>query len=126
MMGSFVRYTLVGVVGTGAHYLVLLALVERGDVTPVLATTLGFATGAVVNYFLNCRFTFQSDRPHREALPRFFTVAAVGMVVNAGIVALGVNVLRFPYMIPQVCATGTVVFGTFCVNRIWTFSRRES
>jgi putative flippase GtrA len=88
---------------------------------PTLATTLGFATGAVVNYFLNFRFTFQSSRPHRQALPRFLTVAAGGMLLNGGIVALGVDVLRLHYLIPQVCATGVVVLGTFLVNRVWTF-----
>lgn len=125
MIESFVRYALVGAVGTLAHYLVLLGLVELGNVRPTLATTLGFATGAVVNYFLNFRFTFQSDRPHREALPRFLLVAAAGMLLNSGIVALGVDVLRLHYMIPQVCATGGVVLTTFLVNRVWTFQRRN-
>lgn len=126
MIRSFLRYVLVGAVGTGAHYLVLLILVERREVAPVMATTLGFATGAVVNYFLNFRLTFHSTRPHREALPRFFAVAAAGMVLNSGIVALGVEVFRLQYMIPQVCATGVVVLCTFCANRVWTFRWRRS
>ena len=125
MIESLVRYGLVGAVGTGAHYLVLLVLVERWGAPPVLATTLGFMTGAVVNYFLNCRFTFQSTLPHREALPRFLAVAGVGMLINSGIVALGVDVLRLHYMIPQICATATVVLCTFYLNRVWTFSRRS-
>jgi len=95
--------------------------VERGGMAPPLATALGFSTGAVVNYFLNARFTFRSTRPHRKALPRFLAVAAVGMALNSGIVALGVDVFRLYYMIPQVFATGTVVLGTFLVNRAWTF-----
>ena len=126
MIESLFRYAVVGAVGTLAHYLVLLALVERGGVTPTLATTVGFATGAIINYFLNLRFTFQSNRPHREALPRFLTVAAGGMLLNSGIVALGADMLRLHYMIPQVCATAAVVFCTFCVNRFWTFQRRKS
>jgi len=125
MIESLVRYTMVGAVGTLVHYLVLLALVERGGAPPTLATTLGFAIGAVVNYFLNLRFTFQSTRPHREALPRFLGVAAGGMLLNSGIVALGADLLRLHYMIPQVCATGAVVICTFCANRVWTFQRRN-
>ncbi len=125
MIQSLVRYTMVGAVGTLAHYLVLFTLVERCGVPPAVATAFGFATGAVINYFLNLRFTFQSDRPHREALPRFLTVAAAGMVLNSGIVALGAEVLRLHYMIPQVFATAVVVFLTFCANRVWTFQRRN-
>jgi putative flippase GtrA len=119
------RYAAVGAVGTAVHYLVLLTLVERYGVPPTVATTFGFATGAVVNYFLNCRFTFERTRPHREALPRFLAVAAAGMLVNSGIVALGVDLFHLPYMIPQVVATGAVVLGTYGANRLWTFQRRN-
>jgi putative flippase GtrA len=125
MIESFIRYAMVGAVGTLVHYLVLLTLVERVGVPPTVATTVGFSAGAVVNYFLNIRITFRSDRPHREALPRFVAVAAGGMLLNAGIVALGANLFRLHYMIPQVCATAIVVFCTFCANRVWTFQRRN-
>lgn len=125
MLGSLIRYGMVGAVGTLAHYAILVALVERGGVAPPVATAIGFATGAVINYALNVRFTFQSERPHREALPRFLLVALGGMFVNSGIVALGTEVLHIPYMIPQIIATAVVVLITFGVNRVWTFQRRN-
>lgn len=126
MIQSLFRYSMVGAVGTLAHYAVLVALVERARATPPVATAVGFTTGALVNYFLNVRFTFQSTRPHREAMPRFFAAAAAGMAANSGIVALGVNVFRLHYMIPQIVATAVVVIGTFCVNRAWTFQRKSA
>ncbi len=126
MIQSLIRYAMVGAVGTLAHYAVLVVLVERGRVSPPVATAIGFTMGALVNYFLNVRFTFQSTRPHREAMPRFFAAAAAGMAANTGIVALGVNVFRLHYIVPQVVATAVVVFGTFCVNRAWTFQRRSA
>jgi putative flippase GtrA len=121
MIESLIRYTMVGAVGTAVQYLLLLGLVEISHLRPTLATTIGFAAGALVNYALNFRFTFQSSRSHRVALPRFLTIAAGGMLLNFGIVALGVDLLRLHYLIPQVCATGTVVLCTFLANRAWTF-----
>ena len=41
----------------------------------VAASTLGAIAGALVNYSLNHRFTFASDKAHRQALPRFAVVA---------------------------------------------------
>jgi putative flippase GtrA len=88
-------------------------------------TTVGFATGAMVNYSLNLRFTFKRTRPHREALPRFLAVAAAGMLLNSGVFALGSGVLGLHYMIAQVCATAAVVVCTFLANRLWTFQERK-
>ncbi len=120
---AFARYILSGAVGTTAHYTVLVALVERAHVVPTVGTTCGFAVGAGLNYLLNYRFTFQSDRRHRDAMPRFFTLALMGAGVNAAIVSAGVSWLHWPYLIPQVIATGVVVISTFLGNRAWTFRR---
>jgi len=46
----------------------LLALVEGGGVRPVFGSVAGFVLGALVNYALNRRLVFRSDRAHVEAL----------------------------------------------------------
>ena len=82
MIPPFIRYAGVGAVGTVAHYVTLVLLVGFG--TPVVpASTTGFVLGAFVNYALNHRLTFASERAHRVALPRFFAVAGVGLLLNA-------------------------------------------
>jgi putative flippase GtrA len=121
---AFLRYLFMGAIGTLVHYAVLIVLVERARVTPTIGTTCGFVAGAFVNYLLNYRFTFRSRRSHRDAMPKFMTLAAAGAVVNGSIVSLGAGPLRLPYLIPQVVATGVVVVGTFLGNRVWTFGRR--
>ena len=121
MIAVFMRYAAAGAVGTLAHYAVLLGLVEGRHVTPTVGTTLGFATGAGVNYALNHRLTFQSAQKHRVALPKFLTIAALGLLVNGTIVTVGVRWLGLHYFIPQLAATGTVLLITFFLNRAWTF-----
>jgi putative flippase GtrA len=117
----FMRYAAAGAVGTLVHYAVLLWLVEVRHVPPTLGTTFGFATGAGVNYALNHRLTFQSAQKHHIALTKFLTVAALGLLVNASIVTIGVRWLRVHYFVCQVAATGTVLLLTFLLNRAWTF-----
>lgn len=84
---QFLAYLGVGVVGTGGHYLVLVALVRGLGVDPVLATTAGFTVGAVINYFANYHLTFRSRQGHAGTMPRFFAVAGAGAAVNAGVMA---------------------------------------
>ena len=68
------------------HYLVLIALVQGASLSAVPASTAGAIAGALVNYRLNHRYTFESDRAHGRALPRFALVALVGIAVNAAVV----------------------------------------
>ena len=58
LISRFLRFALVGIFGTAAHYTVLVSLVEVYGVPVLFATTAGFLTGALVNYILNRRFTF--------------------------------------------------------------------
>jgi putative flippase GtrA len=118
---QFLAYLGVGLVGTGGHYLTLVVLVRWVDLDPVLATTCGFAVGAVINYFANYHLTFRSRQGHAGTMARFFVIALAGLGVNAGVMALGHRGLGLHYMFSQVLATGTVVVLTYLGNRFWTF-----
>ncbi len=121
---QFVTFALIGLVGTGGHYAVLIALVQSGIAGPTVATTAGFAVGAIINYALNYRFTFASDRPHGEALPRFLAVAATGAGINYLVVRAGIDSFGLHYLVAQVLATGLVLLWTFSINRFWTFNKQ--
>lgn len=119
----FMRFAAVGICGTAAHYSVLWTLVEYAAMPVLIATSIGFGVGALVNYALNRRFTFDSDATHTDALPKFMTVALLGLVLNALIVKV-LNVhFGIHYMLAQVFATGTVLVWNFAVNYLWTFRR---
>lgn len=115
------RYGAAGVVGTVVHYVILAVLLWSTSLGVVFASTCGAVTGAVVNYLLNYFYTFSSARDHAEAFPKFWLVAAIGWAINAGVLALGVNLLRAPIIPSQLGATGIAFLVTFFVNRRWTF-----
>lgn len=121
MIKQFVVFAAVGAIGTLSHYCVLIVLVQLLGVNPVVASGTGFAVGALVNYLLNYRVTFRSARPHQEAAPRFFAIAAVGMLANTVIMALGTKVFAIQYLLAQIIATGMVLGLNFVANRLWTF-----
>jgi len=122
---QFVTFALIGLVGTAGHYAVLIALVQSGVTGPTVATTAGFAVGAVINYVLNYRFTFASSRPHLEALPRFLAVAATGAGLNYLVMRAGIDTFGLHYLLAQILATGVVLLWTFSINRLWTFKKKQ-
>lgn len=124
VFGRFFRFAGVGVFGTVAHYLVLVVAVELFALRPLVASSIGFTVGALVNYMLNYRFTFRSKRRHREALPRFYLVAVAGFVINGLVMLILAERLALQYLLAQVLATGIVLIWGFTANSLWTFGRR--
>jgi putative flippase GtrA len=122
LLNQFLRFAGVGVIGTAGHYVILIIVVETLSGDPVVGSTLGFIGGAVINYFLNRRFTFDSKARHAVALPRFLAVAASGMVINASIMAFLSKSLEFQYLLAQLVATALVLVWNFLANRYWTFA----
>ncbi len=118
---QFTAFATAGAIGTGAHYLVLVVLVSSGRLGAIGASAAGFVTGALINYFLNYRYVFRSDKRHKEALVKFFSVALIGLAVNSLVIGLAVGWLGVHYLIAQVAATGCVLLCTFFGNRAWTF-----
>lgn len=120
-----VAFGLVGILGTAAHYASLILLVEAAGIGAVAATTTGFTVGALVNYFLNHRYTFRSDKAHLEAGPKFLLIALVTGALNALLVQLGVGVLGIHYLPVQIASTLAVFLANFALNSLWTFRESE-
>jgi len=118
---QFFTYAGVGVIGTVTHYLTLIFLVEFVHQNPVIASSLGAVSGALVNYYLNYRFTFKSDKSHKDAIIKFMLVTLVGFMINLVIIYLFNSILMVNYLVAQVIATTVVLITNYSANRAWTF-----
>jgi len=116
------RFAGVGVIGTVAHYLLLVMLVEMLGTNVVPASTAGATLGALVNYALNRRYTFRSKKRHGEALAKFLVIAALGLALNSSFMLIFVEILNIYYLLAQVLSTGLVLVWNFAGNRFWTFN----
>lgn len=123
---QFVTFAGVGAIGTSGHYAVLILLVQLFHTAPVVATSVGFIAGALINYILNYRITFSSDKRHREALPMFLTVACLGAIINGSIMSAGIHIFELHYLIIQVIATCIVLTLNFIANKYWTFAANKT
>ncbi|MCK0509479.1 GtrA family protein [Aromatoleum anaerobium] len=119
--GRFLRFAMVGALGTLAHYSLLLALVEVAGAEPVVGSVAGFVLGALVNYAMNRRLVFRSERAHHEALPRFFAVAGIGLLWNALLMYALTDLLALHYLLAQVVTTGVLLGWHYVGNALWTF-----
>ena len=110
-----------GGIATGTHYVVTIAAVEALAVPPLHATAVGFATGAVVKYWLNYSVTFRSRARHAPAVARFVVAMAALLALNTLCFALFHRGLGLHYMVAQVATTALLIPPGYVVFRLWVF-----
>ena len=121
LLRQFLGFAGIGAIGTIGHYLTLVGLVHLAGIGPVRASAVGFTVGAFINYLLNYKFLFRSQKRHRESMSKFFTVALAGLGMNSVVVAVGIDLVHLHYLIAQLTATTIVLVWNFSINKLCTF-----
>ena len=113
------RFAVVGGVATAFQYALLVLLIELAAVSEIPASAVSFSLSALLNYLLNYYLTFSSGVRHRQALPRFVVVAAVGLSINTLCFSLAITLL--PYLLAQVVATLVTLVSNFLFHQYWVY-----
>ncbi|MBB4198319.1 polysaccharide synthesis protein GtrA [Rhodoblastus sphagnicola] len=123
---QFSSFLIVGGLSTSAHYAVMIGLKELVHAPVIPSTLTGYVVGGVVNYILNRRHTFDTQRTHAEAGWRFAVVAAGGFFLTWALMAMLTGALGIPYILAQMFTTGVVLVYNFIAHRLWTFRATRS
>ena len=118
---ALLRYLVVGVLNTLLGFGLVLLLQEAMGFSPFTANVAGYAAGLVCSYFLNRRFTFKSQRRHRDALPSFAAAAAVSFGVNLGVLAVSLKLLHLPPVFAQTLAAVSFTGCFYVLSRLFVF-----
>jgi len=123
---QFVKFCIAGSINTALDFVVYFSLTRGTEFFGrhfVAAAVISFSLAVMSSFLLNTFWTFRagSDGWRRRA-PKFFTVAAVGVVLNAlilkGLVSWGLYDL-----FAKVIAIGVVLFWNFTAQKKWTFAK---
>ena len=115
------RYLTASVIGTAAHYCLMMVLIYFATVDDVVASTYGAIVGAFIIYVLNYYITFKSTKTHQVAATRFAFVALLSVVMNGLILKGLLTWFDWHTMLLQGLTTLTVFGLTYLLNRTWTF-----
>jgi putative flippase GtrA len=115
------RYAVAGVLATLLHYVILFSLHKGLNANLVLATSVGAFAGAVLNYFINYFYTFNSQRGHFLASSSFILIACTGLALNAMVVSLAFYLLALSAISAQISATAVTFVWNYQANRRWTY-----
>lgn len=124
---AVLRYGVVGLLGTVLHLALLMVFVEVFQWHPVAGSAAGFVVVLVVSYYLNKYWTFNEKNPaSAKQFTRFAVVSSSGLLWNAAIMYIGVEVLAIPYIAAQSAVILVVPVHNYVLNRRWTFDAGQT
>jgi putative flippase GtrA len=120
---KFISFATIGAIATAVQYLVLIAGVELAGASATVASSLGFAVSALLNYWLNFHWTFAGASSHDTAAARFGVVAGSGFLINAGAMLALAKQPGLHYLAAQLLASGLTLAWSFSASHYWAFAR---
>ncbi|WHY19015.1 GtrA family protein [Paenibacillus sp. G2S3] len=118
---QFIKYAIVGVIGTAVQSLTLILLVEKMSANPLLGSVIGFIFSLIVSYFINVKWTFKTER-RSSFFYKYMIVSISGLGINLLIMFLMVNLIGLWYIWAQMAIIIIVPISNFFLNRYWAFA----
>ncbi len=118
-----VKFMTVGVLNTlidaGAYFILTRGLGLMA--LPVLAKSIAYVVGMVNSFFWNRNWTFKSQTSTWRSAFLFTLTHIVALGINAGVMALSINVLYLPEIIGIGLATISSFVWNFALNKLLVF-----
>jgi putative flippase GtrA len=116
-----IRYAVVGASGTIIYICLLKLFVDAFNADPVTSSVLSAIPSMIATYVANYFWTFQSSNDHFATLSRFAAISGVGLLLNAGIMHLCVDVLGLWYLFGAFINVVAVAVTNFLLHVYWSF-----
>jgi putative flippase GtrA len=119
---QFVKFGIVGTIGTFVDVGTLVFLKEVAGLNVYVANTISFTLAVLNNYTLNSHWTFgDQEKQHHRQLAQFFIVSIVGLALSSALLYFFHDVMHLHYLIAKCLGIVIVLFWNFFANRFWTF-----
>lgn len=134
-MVKFIKFALIGGAATLLQFFLLGLFVEAFGLAPVIASAVSYALSAIFNYLANYYLTFASTSSHKQTLPKFILVVALGLALSTSLFAMflyvlenhllrSTNLLETAYLIAQLFATLITLAANFLMHKFWIYRRK--
>jgi len=115
-------FTIIGAIAALTHYIVAVSFEISELLTASHANIAGFIAAFPVSYFGHRKFSFSGqDASHSQALPRFLSVAVLGILVNQTLVLNALQFTKLPFWLVLGIVMVLVAVSTYLLSKFWAF-----
>lgn len=119
---QILRFFIIGTSASATHFIGVVCLVELFTLQPLIANIFAFFLAFQISYIGHRYWTFNHRQHALGSLPKFFTVASFGFIMNEGLFALCLHVFNWYYPIALAITLITVAIMTFILSKFWAFA----
>jgi putative flippase GtrA len=125
LLPQFIRYFFVGLFCAIVAWAVFYLLNAKLGVFYLLAGTLSWVAGAMVNFALSC-VIFKSKEGRRRITEFVMVIiaAVIGLLIDMGTMVFCVRILGFPNMISKIAGTGVAFIFNYASRQFFIFSHK--
>lgn len=116
---QFTGFSLIGVVNTLLHLMVVTGLVELFSVHPIPANGMAFITANLFSFWANSRWSFRAALT-RQRYMRFLVISLLGLFVSLLTIAVS-EALQWHYLAGVLLSFVFLPLITFLAHRHWTW-----
>lgn len=113
------RFSITGLLTTGIHVLVAVAVIHLIYPSPVLANGSAFILSTCFSFYVNTVWSF-SAKVDARTLYRYITTALIGLTFAVGIADLAEH-LDLHYLLGIALVVCTVLPVNFMLHHLWTY-----
>lgn len=113
------RFGFSGLLATGLHAIVAMALMTKAGAQPIVANVVAFSCATSVSYLMNTLWSFSASIELRNVW-RFGAVSAIGLALTA-LVSASAQMLGGGPLASIAAVVCTVPAATFALHRAWTY-----
>ena len=116
----FTLHIVTGFAAVAAHYGTMAVLLALLPMSPVIASSIGFAIGAVIRFAFAYWHVFDPTIPVAHSGVRFAVALGAQALANAALLSAGLA-LGIPTWPSQVGTTVVMTFANYAAYRLWVF-----
>lgn len=122
----FLKYCIVGVLGTGIDLFSLYLLVEYLKLPVMFATSIAFVFAVTSNFFFNKKWTFNnSSKNYRKLYIKFLIISLIGLALTLSSMYFLIYILSIYYILAKLLTSLLVLTWNFLGNKFWTFRNNK-
>lgn len=122
---EFLKFAIVGLVGTFINIAVLYVLTEYFGVYYIFSAVVSFVISMTHNFLLNKIWTFKEPlkSEFRKKYVQFSLVSIMALMINLFFLYIFTEIIGVYYILSQLIAIGIALIINFLGNRKWTFKK---
>ncbi|OGT60108.1 MAG: hypothetical protein A3E85_03370 [Gammaproteobacteria bacterium RIFCSPHIGHO2_12_FULL_45_12] len=115
------RFGVVGLIASGVHFMLVVALVQQFQLEPLAANVFAFFVSFQVSYWGHRSWTFsESEASHAVTLRRLLTVQLCNFSANETLFYVFLT-LHLPYRLALLFVLTILPIFTFASSKLWVF-----